>query len=122
MSLLLRVLVHSADIQDRYGALLVSSRLAVDFPRLLTIRADGGGYAGRLVSWVLTTLCCLLIIIKRSDTPAGFQLFPRRWVVERTFAWLGGFQRLSKDDEQLPRLSETFIHIAMNHIVIRLSP
>jgi len=89
MGLLLRVVVHPANFQDRDGALLVLCRLLPDFPRLQVIWADGG-YAGQLVAWVLTALFCTLVIIKRSDDVKGFSVLPRRWVVERTFAWLGG--------------------------------
>ena len=61
----------------------------------------------------------VLVIIKRSDDAKGFQVLPRRWVVERTFAWLGGFRRLSKDYEALPRVSEAFIYAAMLHLMLR---
>jgi putative transposase len=118
MGLLLRVIVHPANLQDRDGALLVLCRLASEFPRLRLIWADGG-YAGQLIDWVLTALICTLVIIKRSDDTQGFQVLPRRWVVERTFAWLGGFRRLSKDYEELPRVSEAFIYAAMVHLMLR---
>ena len=118
MGLLLRVIVHPANLQDRDGALLVLCRLLPDFSGLQLIWADGG-YAGKLVEWVLTYLFCALVIIKRSDDVKGFQVLPRRWVVERTFAWLGGYRRLSKDYEALPRVSEAFIYTAMTHLMLR---
>lgn len=61
---------------------------------------------------------CGLEIIKRCDHKAGFKILPRRWVVERTFAWLGCYRRLSKDYEYLPQTSETMIYAAMNHLML----
>jgi putative transposase len=61
----------------------------------------------------------VLQIVKRCDDLAGFQVLPRRWVVERTFAWLGRYRRLSKDYEELPETSETFIYIAMVHLMLK---
>lgn len=61
----------------------------------------------------------LLEIVKRSDEVKGFQVLPRRWVVERTFAWLNNYRRLSKDYEQVPETSEAFIYVAMTHLMVR---
>jgi len=61
----------------------------------------------------------LLEIVKRSDAQKGFQILPHRWIVERTFAWLGRYRRLSKDYEYLPETSEAFIKIAMIHLMLR---
>jgi putative transposase len=91
------------------------------FTRLRLIWADGG-YAGQLLGWVrklrvrnrLTTE-----IVKRSEDVNGFRVLPRRWVVERTFGWLGRQRRLSKDYEYLPATSETIIYIAMIGLMIR---
>jgi len=118
LGLLLHVVVHPANVQDRDGALLALCRLVHDWPRLLLVWADGG-YAGKLVDWVATHLLLKLSIIRRSDAASGFQLLPRRWVVERTFAWLGNCRRLSKDDELLPALSEAYIYIAMTRLMLR---
>jgi len=85
---------------------------------LQTIWADGG-YAGALVEWVLVHLCCALVIVKRSDRTAGFKVLPRRWVVERTFAWLSCSRRLSKDYEFLPQVSEAFIYAAMVRLMVK---
>ena len=118
MGLLLRVIVHPANLQDRDGALLVLCRLLPDFSGLQLIWADGG-YAGKLVEWVLTYLFCALVIIKRSDDVKGFQVLPRRWVVERTFAWLGSSRRLSKDYERLPDTVGVFVKITEVHRLLR---
>ena len=83
------------------------------FPRLQHLWADAG-YAGpRLGDWVRETTDWTLAIVRRDEPGAGFQVLPRRWVVERTFAWLGRYRRLSKDYEGLPETSETWIRIAM---------
>jgi len=118
MGLLLIVLVHAANIQDRDGAKLVINKARQYFGRLCLIWADGG-YAGKLIDWVLNTHSLVLEIVKRSDDMKGFQVLPRRWVVERTFAWLSFCRRLSKDYEVLPETSEAMIYIAMIHLMVR---
>jgi len=121
MGLLLAVTVHAANVQDRDGAKLVLQKLAGRFPRLQLIWADGG-YAGQLTAWVQELGGWLLEIVKRPDE-SRFVVLPRRWVVERTFAWLGRHRRLSKDYEALPESSETFILIATIYLMLhRLAP
>lgn len=112
LGLILVVVVHAADMQDRDGARLVIDRLQNQFPRLRRVWADGG-YAGELVKWVAKSFRWVLDIVKRNDDVAGFQVLPYRWVVERTFGWLGRYRRLSKDCEERPDSSEAFIRIAM---------
>jgi putative transposase len=115
------VVVHAADIQDRDGAKLVLEELKGRFGRLRLIWADGG-YAGQLVAWVrgLRSRGKLrLEIVKRSDDAKGFVVLPRRWVVERTFAWLGRSRRLSKDYEETIASSEAFVKLAMIHLMAR---
>lgn len=118
MGLLLTVLVLAANVQDRDAAKQVCKRSRRNLPRLRLLWADGG-YAGKLVDWLYDTCHWLLTIIKRSDTAKGFELLPRRWVVERTFAWLGNYRRLSKDYEYLPATSEALIYLAMSHLMLR---
>ncbi len=118
MGLLLLVVVHSAALQDRDGAKLVLAKVQAGFPRLQRIWADGG-YAGVLVAWVLATYNWVLEIVKRSDTAQGFVLLPRRWVVERTFGWLGLYRRLSKDYEYLTETSEAMVYAAMSDLMVR---
>ncbi len=118
LGLLLAVVVHSAALQDRAGAKLVLAALAAaGFPRLRLLWADGG-YRGKLVAWVREHCGWLLQIVKRSDDATGFQVLPRRWVVERTFAWLSRYRRLSKDYEYLTASSEAMITIAMIHLML----
>jgi transposase len=91
--------IHSADIQDRDGAPMVLKDIRYSFPWLRHVFADGG-YAGGKLKQALTKMGDWTIeIIKRSDCVKGFTVLPRRWVVERTFAWLGRNRRLAKDFE-----------------------
>ncbi len=122
LGLLLVVVVHAATIQDRDGARLVLDGLLGRFPRLVLIWADGG-YAGKLVEWAKEVGNWTREIVKRPDDARGFVVLPRRWVVERTFAWLGRCRRLSKDYEERPEMSEAMIRLAMIHLMLkRLDP
>ncbi len=118
LGLLLAVVVHAASLQDRDGAKLVLATLLGKFPRLQRIWADGG-YAGQLIEWAARVGGWVGDIVKRPDAAIGFTVLPRRWVVERTFGWLGRCRRLSKDYEALPASSETMITIAMAMLMLR---
>ena len=116
-------MVHAADIQDRDGAKLVFHKILLHnllhlFPRLTRIWADAN-YRGELIDWVLTFGNWILDIVKKNPDQHTFIVLPRRWVVERTFAWLGGYRRLSKDYEHLPESSETMIYLAMIRLMLR---
>lgn len=94
------ILVHAADIQDRDGAVDVLKAVRFRFPWLRHVFADGG-YAGEKLRDALASMGNWTVeIIKRSDHAKGFHVLPRRWVVERTFAWLGRCRRLAKDWEK----------------------
>ena len=82
------------------------------------IWADAG-YSGQLSDWVKITSGLVLEIVKRSDDVKGFKVLPHRWVVERTFGWLGRYRRLSKDYEGLTESSQAFIYAAMMHLMVR---
>lgn len=112
------MVVHAASVQDRDGAKLVLSKLLGRFPRLQLIWADGA-YAGQLEAWAYAVGGWLLEIVRRPPDTPGFQVLPRRWVVERTLAWLGRCRRLSKDYEALPATGEAWVHIAMIHLMLR---
>jgi putative transposase len=118
LGLLLAIVVHSAHIQDRDGAKLVLSKLLGRFPQLTLIWADAG-YAGQLIEWVQAVTGWVLQIVKRPRDSHQFQVLPKRWIVERTLAWLGRCRRLSKDFEALPETTEAWVHIAMIHLMLR---
>lgn len=121
LGLVLIAVVHPADIQDRDGAMLVLKEAKSCFSRLRLIWADGG-YAGRLLEWVWDLRLVRRIrleIVKRSDDIKGFKVLPHRWVVERTFGWLGRHRRMSKDYEGLAETSETLIYVAMICLMLR---
>ena len=117
---LIDVVVHAADIQDRDGAKLVLERFARSHHRLRHLWADGG-YQGRLVEWVARLRQrnpLRLEIVKRPDVPR-FVVLPRRWVVERTNAWISASRRLSMDYERLTDSSKAFIQMAMARLLLR---
>jgi putative transposase len=118
IGLLLIVLVHTANIQDRDGAKLVLEQVKGTFSRLQLIWADAG-YSGKLIDWTKIVCGWVLEIVKRSDDVKGFKVLPHRWIVERTFGWLGRYRRLSKDYEGLTESSQALIYAAMIHIMIR---
>ena len=93
-------------------------KVAVTATRLTLIWADGG-YAGKLIAWVKDICGWRLEIVKRSDDVKGFKVVPKRWIVERTFAWLYRYRRLSKDYEYLVSSSENMIYIAMIQLMLR---
>jgi putative transposase len=119
MGLILLVIVHPADVQDRDGATSLLSLLVGRFPRLQLIWADGG-YAGHLVAWVMLTFeSRLRLEIVRRTEEHRFSVVRHRWIVERTFGWLGRCRRLSKDYEALTGTSEDWIRLAMIGVMIR---
>jgi len=120
LGLVLAVVVHSAAVQDRDGARRVFESMGGAFGRLRRVWADGG-YAGQLVFWVNAlkgTWKLVLEIVLRRDDVAGFQVIRKRWIVERTFGWLGNSRRLSKDYEFLPENSAAVIRLSMIHLML----
>ncbi len=119
LGLMVGLIVHSADIQDRDGAPEVLKSIRHAFPWLRHIFADGG-YAGPKLRGALDKIGdWTLEIVKRSDTAKGFEVIPRRWVVERPFAWLNRCRRLAKDWEKTIASAEAWITIAHIRIVTR---
>ena len=105
-------IVHEADIQDRDGAPNVIGSVVESFPDITRLFADGG-YAGPKLETALSHIKGLTLeIVKRSDCAKGFIVLPKRWVVERTFAWLGRCRRLAKDWEASIASSEAWVFIA----------
>lgn len=116
--LLLKVKVTSASVQDRDGAKLIFSESLKFFHKLELTWADSA-YAGKLIDWAKENYDHKLEIKKRSDDAVGFEVIPRRWVVERTFAWLNNNRRLSKDYERFSKTSESFIYLSMIRLMLK---
>ena len=109
---LVGIIVHEADIQDRDGAPRTLASIRTLYPWMRHIFADGG-YAGEKLRSALTRMgTWTLEIIKRTDKAQGFELLPRRWVVERTFAWLGRCRRLAKDFERTTESAVAWVLVA----------
>jgi len=116
---LVGAVIHTADVQDRDGAPLVLARIRHRFPWLRHVFADGG-YAGDKLRDVLAGRGqWKLEIIKRSDRAKGFEILPRRWVVERTFAWLGRNRRLAKDFEKTIASATAWLLVASIQFLTR---
>jgi putative transposase len=119
LGLVLWVMVLPANLQDRAGArrLLAAYYAQGRGARVRYIWADGG-YAGVLVAWVHKLWNCTMEIVRRKH-PNGFHILPRRWVVERTFGWLGRYRRLSRDYERQAKTGETMVYLAMIRLMLR---
>lgn len=136
--MILQVLVHEADLQDEQGGKVLLAPVKGVFPRLKLIWADSRYKCSGFPDWVKTELGCEVEIVAHPwsgqrgvwtpaggaeeplpSRPSGFQVLPRRWVVERSFAWLGTWRRLAKDYELLPSSEEAWIYLAMMRIMLR---
>src|SRR5271167_2735428 len=115
----LRVIVHSAGIQDRDGAALVLDKIRKRFPWLELVWADAGYNAYQVKAAVVRSPGLRLEIVKRTDDIKGFVVLPRRWVVERTFSWFGRNRRLAKDYENLADPLAAFVTLAAIQFAIR---
>jgi putative transposase len=134
LGLLLKVVVHPANMQDRDGARLVLAGLEQRFPRLHYLWTDQG-YTGKLLEWIEQELGWSVEVVERSPRrglivtpdhqfqrvalPAQFESLPRRWVVERSFAWIGRNRRMSKDYEFLLATSEAWVYLSMLRIMLK---
>ena len=119
---LLAVLVEAADIGDRDGARYVFVYVARRWPELRQVWADQQ-YTGDLAEWLEAEYGIELEVGRRVADQAGFLVLPRRWVVERSIAWLGRSRRLSKDYEHCPAYSESWIYLSSIHFLLkRLRP
>ena len=113
------MLVTEANIGEREGADWLLTSLGERFPRLELVWVDGG-FGGEAFAAHIQKECQLKIeVVKRSDEQKGFVLLPRRWVVERTFAWLANYRRLSKEYEYSVYSSDAMIYAAMTHLMLR---
>ena len=118
LGLLLAVVVTAASVSDPAGARLLLSLWGGHCKKLRRIWVDGA-YRGSLIEWAKGRIKAVLEPVLRNDDLKGFVVLPKRWIVERTFAWLGQSRRLSKDYEYLPESSEAMIYIAMTRIMLR---
>jgi len=120
LGLLLHGIVHPAVIQDRDGGILVLSTLFGMFPSLRKLFADGGYQGPQFANAVAKILPSLDIeIVKRPDAAVGFKIVPKRWIVERTIAWLNRCRRLAKDWECLNRKALAFLRLASIRLMLR---
>lgn len=116
---MLSVAVHAADIQDRDGAnLVIDKRTRALFPFIERIFADAGYQAKKTAQAVAAKGCWVLQIVKRSDAHR-FVVMPKRWIVERTLAWISRNRRLARDFERYASTVVAFIRLAMIRIMLR---
>ncbi len=113
----MRVLVHPANEQDRIAAKWLLKRVPF-VPRLSLFLFDSGYDSPALLHWCQQVFGVRTEVTHRG-TQTGFEVQPKRWIVECTFGWLNRFRRLSKDFEQRPAVSEGFIYLAMSHLMLR---
>lgn len=113
-------MITSAAVQDRDGGIMVMGNLFGQFPFLKTIFADSA-YAGPIFQNGLTEVMpgMKVEIVKRSDRAKGFVILPKRWIVERTIAWLGRCRRLAKDWENLNKSALVFLRLASIRLMLR---
>jgi len=121
LGLILKVVVTAGNVQDRDGAKSLLKEISTEqdvIKRLELIWVDGS-YRGELITWVEEMLGWKLEVVEKPKDQNGFQVLPKRWIVERTFAWLVRQRRLARDYERLPETSEAFIYAAMIRLMLR---
>ncbi len=118
LGLPIRVCVQAANIQDKLGGKAVLRRLPWT-PRLAEVRVDQGYDSPALAHWCQQVLGAQLSVTQPDPNRKGFVVQKGRWVVERTFAWLGRYRRLAKDYEQVPLMSESYVYVASLHLLVR---
>ena len=121
LGLILKVIVTAGNVQDRDGVQRLLEGLVEQeavLQRLKLVWADGS-YRGDLIAWIEDSFGWKLEIVEKPKEQSGFQILPKRWIVERTFAWLVRQRRLARDYERLPQSSESFIYIAMIRLMVR---
>jgi transposase len=116
----MQAIVHAADVQDRDGGVLLMASLFGLYPFLLKLYADAGYQGPQFQSGLRQVLAQVDVeIVKRSDRAKGFVVLPKRWIVERTFAWLNRCRRLAKDWENLTDRALTFLRLASIRLMVR---
>jgi len=119
LGLVLCVVVHAASVQDQDGAKWVLGEIKSSFKRLKVVFADQAYGRCGLPIWFENTCRCVLQTVLRPVGIKGFVILPKRWIVERTFAWLNRYRRLSKDYERRTENSQTVVYIAMISLMVR---
>lgn len=110
--------VTAASVRDEWGAVAALDPLAGRMPRLRLLRADAG-YPAALASWAGRVLGCAVEVVHRPRDQKGFVVLKGRWVVERTFGWLGRSRRLSKDYEEVPESERAMVLWSMTQLMLR---
>ena len=118
LGLIMAVVVTTACVQDRDGLKKLLRLFGIHRKKLRKIWVDGD-YRGQVIEWVKARFRYCLAVVLRSDDVKGFVVLPKRWIVERTFAWLNNHRRLSKDYERLTKTSEIMIQTAMTRVMLR---
>jgi putative transposase len=119
LGLLLCVIVTAANVQDKRGLSMLLEQIRDRFERLVLIYVDNGYRSGPLVEWVRRRIGCHLQVVPRRASTKKFTVEPKRWIVERTFAWLNQSRRLSKDYECRVDSSEAMIYLAMIRLMLK---
>ncbi len=118
LGLLLLVVVTAACVQDASSAAILEPRVRGKLPRVQKVIADAG-YKHQFIDWFARTLGWLVDIVCRAPHQRGFHVLPKRWIVERTFAWFNPYRRLSKDYEYYVSSSEAMIYLASIRLLLR---
>lgn len=121
MGYILVVVVHAANIYDGRAARFVIPALFLLLDTVKKIWADGAYSSAELIAWVKAQFDCVLEVVEKKKPVKGFQVVPRRWVVERTFAWLSRYRRLNRDYERNPKSSESMVYVASSRLMLQLS-
>ena len=119
LGMLLTIVVHGAYWQDQDGALFVMMKLRRYFRRLKTVFGDAAYGRSGLPAWTRETCGWNIVTVKQHRDQKGFQVLPKRWIVERTIAWISRFRRNSKDYERNPESSEAMVYIAMIAVMLK---
>ena len=119
MGYILVVVVHAANIYDGRAARFVIPALFLLLDTVKKIWADGAYSSAELIAWVKAQFDCVLEVVEKKKPVNGFQVVPRRWVVERTFAWLSRYRRLNRDYERNPKSSESMVYVASSRLMLQ---
>ncbi len=119
LGLILALVVHAADVQDRDGARRVFYHMRGRYPRLARIWADASYTGTHLAGYARQWTHAVLEIVNKKVGQTTFEVLPNRWIVERTFGWFGRYRRLSQDYEQTTPSSAAWIYLAMTHLMVR---